>query len=134
MNVRKLIYSDYDDILAKWWSDWRWVAPLRDFLPENGTGGIIVYDNYIPVCAGFMYLTNSNAAWCEFVISNFEYKDKVKRKESLTLLLNSMENILKESGVTYLYTSLKNKSLMNIYTELGYLQGAISSVEMIKRI
>lgn len=42
MEVRNLIHSDYDEILVKWWKDWRWVAPSRDFLPDDGNGGLIV--------------------------------------------------------------------------------------------
>ena len=48
--VRQLNESDYDDILVKWWNDWAWAAPQRDFLPENGTGGLIVFDGDEPVC------------------------------------------------------------------------------------
>ena len=79
-NIRKLNSLDYDSILVKWWKDWRWTAPPKDFLPENGEGGFIVYDNDIPVCAGYIYMTNSKVGWCDWIISNFEYKNKKKRK------------------------------------------------------
>ena len=59
--VRPLIAEDYDKTLRQWWFDWRWTPPSRDFLPENGEGGFIVYDEETPVCAGFMYETNSKA-------------------------------------------------------------------------
>ena len=42
--VRELNENDYEDILVGWWKQWGWVAPKRDFLPNNGKGGIIVYD------------------------------------------------------------------------------------------
>ena len=42
--VRKLNDTDYDNILLGWWKDWNWEAPLKDFLPDNGEGGIIVFD------------------------------------------------------------------------------------------
>ena len=38
MYIRKLEHSDYDEILTKWWKDWRWSAPPRDFLPEEMIG------------------------------------------------------------------------------------------------
>ena len=59
LNIIPLKESDYDNILCGWWTDWRWTPPSRDFLPDNGKGGFIVYDGDIPVCAGFMYDTNS---------------------------------------------------------------------------
>ena len=78
--VRKLNTTDYDDILVGWWKGWKWTPPTRDFLPENGEGGFIVLDGDTPVCAGFVYITNSKVAWCEFIISNPNYKDHRKKR------------------------------------------------------
>ena len=75
-NLRKLNSTDYEDILVGWWKDWEWTAPPKDFLPENGEGGVIIFDEEVPVCAGFMYATNSKVAWIEFVISNKNYDRK----------------------------------------------------------
>ena len=54
LNINRLSSTDYDDILCQWWRDWRWTPPPKDFLPEDGTGGYIVYDDETPVCAGFI--------------------------------------------------------------------------------
>ena len=132
MRIRKLEYNDYDDILTKWWKDWRWSAPPRDFLPEDGTGGLIIYDGDIPVCAGFIYMTNSKAGWVEFIVSNMEYRDKEKRKLYLSALIDSLGNILKDVGNKYTYVSLKNESLIKIYEELGYIKVSKGCFEMIK--
>jgi len=132
MEVRNLIHSDYDEILVKWWKDWRWVAPSRDFLPDNGNGGLIVYDGDIPVCAGYMYVTNSKTGLCEFIVSNFHYKDKKKRKEAISLLIYTIDKVLKNVGCKYSYSVLKNKSLINIYKEVGYQEGSKNCTEMVK--
>ena len=55
--IRELNETDYDEILVGWWKDWGWKPPQRDFLPNDGKGGIIIYDDETPVCAGFMYIT-----------------------------------------------------------------------------
>jgi len=62
ISVRPLKENDYDDILVGWWKDWGWDPPVKDFLPDNGTGGLIVYHLDNPVCAGFMYMTNSKVS------------------------------------------------------------------------
>ena len=134
MTIRKLKSSDYDEILVNWWKSWRWAPPSRDFLPENGEGGFIVYDGDTPVCAGFNYLTNSKVGWCEFIISNFKYKDKEKRKEAITILINTIDGVLKISGCKYVFTSVKNKSLIETYKELGYTEGSSNSLEMVKEL
>lgn len=134
MNIRKLNSTDYDDILVQWWKDWRWESPSRDFLPENGEGGFIVYDGDTPICAGFSYLTNSKAGWCEFVISNFNYKEKDKRKQALYLLINTINEVLRIQGCKYVFTSVKNKQLINTYKELDYIIGSSNCTEMIKKL
>jgi hypothetical protein len=130
--IRKLNDTDYEDILLKWWSDWEWLAPQKDFLPDNGKGGIIVFDGDIPVCAGFMYLTNSSVAWIDWIISNKEYRKKPLRKEAIQLLIAALTNISKDSGSKYGYALIKNKSLIEIYESFGYTKGDSYTSEMIK--
>jgi|TARA_R110002124_G_C8713194_1_gene495078 hypothetical protein len=134
MVIRKLNESDYEEILIKWWKDWRWEPPAIDFLPDNGKGGFIVYDGDTPVCAGFNYLTNSKVGWCDFVISNFKYKDREKRKEAITLLISTIDKVLELSECKYVFTSVKNKQLINTYKELGYTEGSSNCSEMIKKL
>ena len=69
LNVKVLKEEDYDNILVNWWKDWRWTPPSKDFLPDNGKGGYMVYEDDTPICAGFMYLTNSKVVWCDWIIS-----------------------------------------------------------------
>lgn len=132
MEIRQLTSNDYDEILVGWWKDWRWTAPMRDFLPMNGAGGYIVYDEDIPVCAGYMYLTNSKAGWCDWIVSNFNYRGK--RKEALSLLIDTISTQLKKLGYEYSYTVLKSKSLINTYKESGYMEGSTQCTEMIKKL
>jgi len=128
-DIRTLKDTDYEDILVGWWKDWRWTAPPKDFLPASG---FIVYDGDIPVCAGYLYTTNSGVAWVDWVISNFNYKDKENRKQALNLLVDSLTNLSKYTGFKYCYALIKNKSLINTYKELGYTEGDSYTSEMIK--
>ena len=132
--IRPLVATDYDSILLQWWSDWRWTAPSRDFLPDNGTGGYMVYDGETPVCAGFMYETNSKAIWCDWVISNIEYKDRTKRKEALSLLVKTISEQAIMLNKKYVYALIKNKPLINVYKKQGFIEGASYSHELIKTI
>lgn len=132
LNVKPLKNTDYENILCQWWHDWRWTPPAKDFLPENGTGGYIVYDDDVPVCAGFMYTTNSKVAWCDWIISNLSYKDRVKRKEALELLVNQITQVAKQKGFKYSYALIKNKPLIDTYKKLGYKEASSYTSEMIK--
>jgi len=132
LTIRNLNESDYHNILVDWWVQWNWEPPKRNFLPDNGTGGIIVYDGETPVCAGFLYITNSDVSWVDWIISNKEYKMKDKRREAIILLISSLTNIAKNSGASYAYALIKNNSLIKTYESLGYVKGDTYTSEMIK--
>ena len=130
--IRELSETDYDDILVGWWKQWGWEPPKRDFLPNDGKGGIIVYDGDTPICAGFMYLTNSKVAWVDWIISNKEYTNKLQRRDAIKLLVSALTEICKKSGSKYSYALIKNESLIGMYEELGYIKGDSYTNEMIK--
>jgi hypothetical protein len=132
LTIKRLTESDYDDILVGWWSDWKWEAPHRDFLPDNGTGGFIVYDDDTPICAGFVYVTNSKATWVDWIISNKNYTDKEGRKLAIRLLIESLTNVCESSGSKYIYALIKNQHLIKVYEDLGYIKGDSYTSEMIK--
>jgi len=133
-NIRPLGETDYEDILVGWWKDWKWTPPPKDFLPSDGKGGVMVLDNDIPVCAGFVYMTNSKVAWVDWIISNREYKKKPQRKEALDLLITTLTNICKDTGNKYCYALIKNKSLIKTYETLGYNSADSYTQEMIKAL
>jgi hypothetical protein len=131
MEVRMLNTDDYDQSLKPWWESWGWSAPSKDFLPEDGIGGLMVSYEGVDICAGFIYFTNSKAAWIEFVISNKEYKGD-NRKEALQLLINCLSSVAEDKKFKYIYTSLKSNSLIKIYSDCGFTKGDSNCQEMIK--
>lgn len=133
LDIRMLNSSDYDDILVGWWKRWRWsTPPSKEFLPQNGEGGFIVYDGDIPVCAGFLYATNSKIAWIDWIVSNFDYKNKDGRREALILLIDTLGEAAKIEEYKYIYSLMTIPSLMELFEELGYVKGYSYTTEMIK--
>jgi len=132
LEIRTLCDTDYEDILVEWWRQWNWEPPVKDFLPDDGKGGIIVYDGTTPICAGFIYVTNSKVSWVDWIISNKEYKIKDKRREAIKLLIESLSNICKNTGSKYGYALIKNQSLIQVYKDLGWSKGDGYTSEMIK--
>lgn len=132
MLVRKLNENDYDDILVKWWSDWGWDAPNKDFLPDNGTGGLIVFDGEDPVCAGFIYATNSKVAWVEWIVSSKTYRKKPNRREALDLLIYTLTSLCKNTDVKYVFSNNDNKNLIESFMRIGFKKGSTNSTELIK--
>jgi hypothetical protein len=131
-NIRQLEYQDYNT-LVEWWSDWGLDSPDRDFLPEDGIGGLIITDGDIPVCAGFIYNTNSKVAWVDWIVSNKQYRVKGKRKEAILLLIDSLTNICKNTAHKYIFSNNNNRFLVDYFVENGYIVGCKNSVELIKK-
>jgi len=134
LNILPLKESDYDEVLCGWWKSWRWTSPPKSFLPENGIGGFMIYDEDLPVVAGFLYNTNSDVAWADWIISNFNYKDKYKRKVAINLLLLALEERAKKINKKFMYALVKNKSLVNVYKEQGYEEASSYTTELIKKL
>jgi hypothetical protein len=132
LEVRSLKESDWD-ILTSWWKWWRWPEMNKDLLPLNGCGGLMVYKGDTPIVAGFLYLTNSKATWLDWVVSNPEYKES-DRKESIELLINSLEDVAKQQGYDVIISIARNKSLIGIHEKLGYTVDATPSHEITKKI
>jgi GNAT superfamily N-acetyltransferase len=132
--IRQLNVDDYDKTLVPWWNQWGWTPPQRDFLPDNGVGGLIVFDDvsHEPVCAGYLYLTNSEVVWIDWVVSNKSYTDREKRKKALDLLLSTLVASAKEKGYRFAYALIKNDSLIRTYEKHGFIKGDSYNLEMIK--
>lgn len=134
LNVRPLVEDDYQDILVGWWKDWKWEAPLKDFLPDDGKGGLIVYDNETPVCAGFIYMTNSKVAWVDWIISNKQYRDREDRQQAISFLIKTLTDTVKTTGCKFIYALIKHDGLIKTYEDEGYIAGDQYNKEMIKAI
>ncbi len=131
-NTTPLQHEDYDNILKGWWKDWGWEAPSRDFLPQDGQGGIMVWDGDTPVCAGFLYNTNSKVAWVDWIISNKEYKES--RKEALSILIQTLTSVAKNLDNKFAYALIKHNGLIGVYEQQGYTTGDSYNKEMIKTL
>lgn len=126
--------NDYDLHLKGWWESWKFDVIPKDFLPDNGKGGLMVEDGETPVCAGFMYATNSSVCWIDWIVSNKEYRKKPDRKNAIELLINSLTNTAKQSGYTYAYALIKNDKLVDIYQKQGYVKGVKYTEDLIKKL
>lgn len=133
IRIQKLKESDYEDFLVKWWEDWGWTPPPKDVLPFDMLG-MCIYDDKdnIPICAGFLYLTNSKIGWVEWVVSNKNYRKKPWRVYAVRFLVDSLTEYANKCGCKYVYASLKNPSLINTYKLCGYNMGDTNMTEMIK--
>jgi hypothetical protein len=132
LKLRELKESDWDT-LQSWWKEWQWPAITKEMLPLNGLGGLMVCKGDIPVVAGFLYLTNSNIAWMEWIISNKEYREG-DRKQALEMLILGLEGIALSVDKTIILSIGRNKGLINAHKNLGYTIDENPSHEISKKL
>ncbi len=131
MNIRRLTDKDWDTLVS-WWSNWpKWQAPVKDFLPENGKGGLIVEKDNKPIVAGFIYLTNSKTALLEWIVSNPKYRE-ADRKQAIELLITGAENLVKSLDYKYLFAVMQHKGLIETHKKLGWNKDNKPSYELTK--
>ena len=131
--ARDLKESDWETLL-KWWDSWPdWTAPSKDFLPDNGTGGIMVEKNNKPIVAGFIYETNSASVLLEWIVSDPEYRDN-DRGEAVELLITEAEKSTKALGYNYMFTIGRNKRLIETHKKLGWFVDDKPSHEITKKL
>lgn len=131
LSIRKLKSSDYD-ILQGWWKDWGWDPVPKDFLPDNGTGGLMILIDGSPVAAGFIYKTNSKVFWIDFIVST---KERIEgRSKAINVLLYALDDSCKKMGAKYIYALIKNISLIGRYEALGFKKSGQYTTEMIKSL
>lgn len=131
-NLRWLNEEDYSQ-LVDWWKSYDWTPPSQNILPDNGKCGLMVNKNGINICAGFIYFTNSDIAWIEFIISNKAYK-KNDKKTALRELIQALTGVCESQGAKVVFTSLKSKSLIKLFKEEGYQTGDTNVTQLIKTL
>jgi len=92
LTLRPYKDSDYKT-LVQWWDAHKWAPVAPQALPK--VGYIVELDK--PICAGFLYQTDSMIAWCEFIISD-PNSNPSDRDKSLDILISSLTNEAKELG------------------------------------
>ena len=132
LQVRKLEETDWDTLVS-WWKWWRWPVMPKGFLPDNGTGGLMVYKEDTPIAAGFLYFTNSDGVLLEWVVSSPDYREK-DRKQALELLISTAEETCRLAGKKHMFSIGRNKHLIETHKKLGWTVDSNSSYELIKNI
>jgi len=131
---RQLTDSDWETLKSWWaaWPDWP-VPPAKDFLPQDGKGGIMIEKDKRPIVAGFLYQTNSKGILLEWIISDPDYRD-ADRDTAVEMLISQAEQISINMGYKYMFTIGRNPDLTKKHEKLGWSVDKKPSYEIAKVI
>jgi len=117
--------KDYD-ILSSWWKAHQSFPPKREHLSNTG---IVVEIEGKPVCAGFLYNTDSKICVFEFVVSD-PFAKKQIRCDALNLLIETIKNIAKAREYSLIYTSINIDAYIKKLKESGFIVADRGQVHM----
>lgn len=122
----------FDDIYKEaleWWEFWKFPAPPMESLPTNM---LCAYNENELICIGFLYCTDSNISWLEFIVANNK-ASKEERAKGIEGLLSSARILADALGFGAIFTTSKNQSL-NSKLEKKYQKTDVGVTHFIERI
>lgn len=102
-------------VLARWWDAHSWPVIPHDALPS--TGMIACAEE--PVCAAFLYKTDSSIAWMEWFISDPQ-AEKRHVSIGLDMIIEELSAFAKEQGFKTIFTSMHHRGLIRRLERHGF--------------
>ena len=118
VTVRGFKYSDDYDTISTWWKKHGSFAPKKPHLSDNG---FIVYVDDSPICAGWVYNTDSAICVFEFVVSNPD-ATKEDRDLGLRQLIEYVKAWSEFKGYDLIYTSINISAYINKLKDSGFIE------------
>lgn len=118
MNIEAIRFDadTHYETICEWWNAYKWPCIPLESLPE--TGIIVTVDNEL-VCAVWLYKSDSNLCWMEWMISNPK-SPKNYREEALPFLINTCADVARILGFKIIFTSIKHNRLLSRLIEAGF--------------
>jgi len=132
MNKLNNAFDELQDAI-NWWKAWKWPVIVKDMLPDNGTGGIMIEHEGENVVAGFLYWSNSKMVWLDWIISNPKTNRDI-RQEAIKKLILTAEHMTKKAGSKYMMSISRSNSLLKTHKQMGWNVDKTPSYEMVKVI
>jgi hypothetical protein len=131
LTINAIEEKDYEKFV-EWGIFFKFPFPPKNMLPSNALGGLkITNEEGIDICCGYLYETNSDIAWLEWIFSNPNIKDKELRKKALTELIYYLTLHAEQKGFKAVFSSIKEVGLIEKYKKNGYSESKLNSKEMI---
>lgn len=109
MKIVTFVPAIHYEHLLKWWKHYDFVQVGLDHLSQNGL--VVLSETNEPVCAGFVYRTDSAFYLLEFVVGNPEVEAKI-RSAGLDLLISAAIILARALGGKTLFSAFGHKGLV----------------------
>ena len=118
-NIRP-VWAEDADTLVKWWESYdHMLVPSQELLPENGQMGLAIEKDGRMMAAAFVYLTNSDMGYIDFLVSDPNYKGK-DRFKMITMLIEACSELAIELGCRIIWAMTTYDSVIKRCEELDH--------------
>lgn len=121
--------KDYADI-GSWWRAHGWPVVPIDHLPPVG---IVAEQDGVKLCAVWLYVLTPVFWASEWLVTNPNIS-AAKAVRSIKLIVSTIREMQKTSGVQTVWTSLKHEKLARLFIELGFVQADSGVSHFISRV
>lgn len=128
--ISKFEAKKHYEMVSNWWLKQDWPQIPVTALSQNG---YVVDLEGLPLCAGWLYKTDSDFALCEWVVGNPAAPWQL-RNEALDLLLDTINSEAKKEGAKLLFTSLKHERLIERYKRHGFKETDHGMTNLVRSI
>jgi len=127
MEIRPFVPHLYPTLVS-WWLNHDWPSIPLNYLPKTG---VVIYGKEVPVCAGFLYSTDSDVAIIEWIISN-PHTAKLERRAALVLLIEALCQEAKNRGFKSVFTFASHPRLIEELDSAGFVVTDRGMTHMLK--
>lgn len=118
------------EIVSHWWREHEWpVIPLEML----STTGFVALVNGAPICAGWLYSTDSKICWLEYLISN-PHSASYDRSTALDALVDELAYTAKNMGFSAIFTSTNHKGLIERYKHHDFKVADEDMINLVRKI
>ena len=117
ITIRPIEEEDYV-LINSWWKAIDKSPPPRNLLPENGLHGLMACKDDRPIVCTYLYLTNSKFGYCEYMISDTNYKGR-DRFDIILKLMNMCIGTGFKLGCEDFWFITKSKGMLKRCKALG---------------
>lgn len=118
--VEELNFEIDYPIVCEWWAQHNWPKVPQASLTKNGA---FVYNHQgMGICAGWLFCTDSNIAWIEYIVKNPDALQK-EVDAGLDLLIEHLVEKANSLGFKLVFTTVKSKALIARYARHGFTKG-----------
>ena len=117
ITIRPIVEEDYVHINS-WWKSIGKLPPSRNLLPEYGLHGLMACKNGRPIVCTYLYLTNSRFGYCDYQISDTNYKGR-DRFNIILKLMNECIGTGFKLGCEDFWFITKDKGILRRCKHLG---------------